>query len=319
MKNSYVNHINTSRERRFMSKKRVKVGYLRVSSEQQVLDRQRMNIKRICPDAVLIEEKYTGRTMNRPNWTKLMASCENGTISDIYFDEPSRMGRTAQDCFATYKHLYLDLGINLHFIKGSHINTDVYRESLEGGMSQVKVDSNDPAADKMLNSIFQAIQEYMLALIEKQIYLVFQEAENEVKLLGQRTKSGLAAAKRRGVRFDNNLGFHYKNREEWRCRYLIIKYHVDFGGEFNTNKVADIIKHSKQCTQKYIDTLKVEQGMIDVRESIYAEREPYNHEVIGADEYKEMEDQLWVERFGKHMKPIVLVDVPERKSMDTPE
>ena len=302
-----------------MGKKRVKVGYIRVSSEQQVLDRQRMNIKQACPDAILIEEKYTGRTMNRPNWTKLLASCENGTVSDIYFDEPSRMGRTAADCFATYKRLYLDLGINLHFIKGSHINTDVYKESLEGKMSQIKVDSADPAADKMLNSILQAIQEYMLALVEKQIYLVFQEAENEVKLLGQRTKSGLAAAKRRGVRFDNNKGLHYKNKEEWRSRYLIIRYHEDFGGQYNTAKVANIIKHSKSCTQKYIDTLKVEQNMLNAEDSNYADSRPYNHEIKGAKEFKVQEDKLWVERFGHHMIPIVLADTPENTNTDTPE
>ena len=300
-------------------KRKVKIGYLRVSSEMQVLDRQRRNIQQACPDAILIEEKYTGTTMDRPNWSKLMTSCENGIVSDIYFDEPSRMGRTAHDCFQTYKHLYLDLGINLYFLKGAHINTDVYNESLNNKMSEVNVSSTDPAADKMLNSIFVAIQEYMLALVEKQIYLVFQEAENEAKLLGQRTKSGLAAAKRRGVRFDNNLGCHYKNKEEWLCRYLIIKYHVDFGGVFGTDKVSEIIKHSKQCTQKYIDTLKVEQGMMQLDDSRYADDVPYNHEIADAHEFKRKEDELWVERFGYHMKPMILVENRVKRSTATLE
>lgn len=294
--------------RKDSSMKKVKVGYLRISSEAQILDRQRRNIKNACPEAILIEEKYTGTTMKRPNWTKLMASCEKGNVSDIYFDEPSRMGRTAKDCFDTYKHLYLDLGINLHFLKGSHINTSVYQQSLANKMSdKITADSADPAANKMLNAILEAIQEYMLALIEKQIFLVFQESENEAKLLGERTKSGLAAAKRRGVKFNNNLGYHYKNKEEWRCRYLIIKYHVDFGGVFGTKKVAVIINHSIQCTQKYIDTLKVEQGMMKLENSKYANKKEYNYEIIGAHEFKEMEDELWVERFGYHMKPIRIV------------
>ena len=300
-------------------KKKVKVGYIRVSSEQQILDRQRLNVKKACPDAVIIEEKYTGTTMKRPNWTKLIESCEKGNISDIYFDEPSRMGRTAQDCFKTYKHLYLDLGVNLHFIKGGHINTDVYRESLENSMQDISVNSQDAAADKMIHSIFEAIQEYMLALVERQIYLVFQEAENEAKLLGQRTKSGLAAARRRGVTFDNNLGLHYKTAEEWRCRYLIIKYHVDFGGVFGTQKVAEIIKHTKQGTLKYLETLKVEQGMMDIKDSKYAEKLPYNHEIRKAAEFKEAEEALWEEKFGKPMKPVQLVDHKLKRNTDTQE
>lgn len=289
-----------------MATKKVKIGYIRVSSEQQVLDRQRLNIKRACPEAIVIEEKYTGTTMKRPNWTKLMVSCEKGNVSDIYFDEPSRMGRTAADCFATYKHLYLDLGINLYFLKGSHINTDVYRESMQNQMKSISVNSNDDAANKMINSILDAIQEYMLALVERQIYLVFKEAEDEARLLGLRTKSGLAAAKRRGVKFNQNLGLHYRNNEEWRCRYLIIKYHKDFGGQFLTDKVAKIIKHSKNCTLKYLETIKVEQGMMFSEDAKHAEKRPYNYEIKGAEEYKIAEDELWVERFGHRMRKVKL-------------
>lgn len=289
-----------------MATKKVKIGYIRVSSEQQILDRQRLNIKRACPEAIVIEEKYTGTTMKRPNWTKLMVSCEKGNVSDIYFDEPSRMGRTAADCFATYKHLYLDLGINLYFLKGSHINTDVYRESMQNQMKSISVNSNDDAANKMINSILDAIQEYMLALVERQIYLVFKEAEDEARLLGLRTKSGLAAAKRRGVKFNQNLGLHYRNSEEWRCRYLIIKYHKDFGGQFLTDKVAKIIKHSKNCTLKYLETIKVEQGMMFSEDAKHAEKRPYNYEIKGAEEYKIAEDELWVERFGHRMRKVKL-------------
>ena len=293
--------------------KKLKIGYIRVSSDQQVVDRQRLNIKRACPECIIIEEHYTGTTMDRPNWNKLMIAAEKGKISDIYFDEPSRMGRTASDCFITYKHLFLDLKINLHFIKGSHIDTDVYNESLQSSMDKINVDSNDAAADKMINSIFEAIREYMLALVEEQIYLVFKEAENEAKRLGERTRSGIAAAKKRGVRFVTNQGYHFKNKEEWRCRLLVIKYHKDFGGIFDTPKVSAIIKHGDKYTLKILETIKVEQGLLRASKAKHANCEPYNYEIIGAEYFKEKENELWTERFGHSMKEIQLLPTPAQK------
>lgn len=296
-----------------MEQKKHKVGYIRVSTDLQVTMRQKLNIKRACPDCVIVEEYASGRSMNRPNWNKLMQSAEKGYISEIYFDEPSRMGRNAKECFSTYRHLFLDLGIRLCFIKGSHINTDVYNESLQYSMSRLDLQSNDEAADKMLNTIFSAIQEYMLALVEEQIYLVFKEAEDESKRLGERTRSGMEAASRRGVKFVTNQGYHYKNSEEWRCRYLVIKYHKDFGGIFTTKKVARIIKHTEKYTLKVLETIKIEQGMLDVSKAKYANKEPYNYEIKGAEKYREEENRLWMERFGHLMKEIGYLATPERK------
>lgn len=293
--------------------KKIKCAYLRVSTDDQILDRQRLNIKRICPECIVIEEHFTGTTMNRPNWNKLMQSAEKGYISDIYFDEPSRMGRTAEDCFKTYKHLFLDLGVNLHFIKGSHINTEVFNESLQSCMSKIEVKSDDKAADRMINTIFEAIREYMLALAEEQIYLVFKEAEDESKRLGERTKSGIAAAKRRGATFITNQGYHFKNREEWRCRLLVIKYHKDFGGIFDTKKVSQIIKHTDKYTKKIIETIKVEQGIIRKDQAPHANKEPYNYEIKDAEHYKEAENSLWMERYGRSMKQVKILPTPEQK------
>ena len=79
-------------------------GYVRVSTPQQKVQRQEVNIERRYPEAVLIVEKYTGTTMERPAWKKLLSIVKPGDT--IVFDEVSRMSRTVQEGFESYLALY---------------------------------------------------------------------------------------------------------------------------------------------------------------------------------------------------------------------
>ena len=46
-------------------------GYVRVSTLEQNKERQIQNILREYPKAVIMTEEYTGKTMDRPVWSKL--------------------------------------------------------------------------------------------------------------------------------------------------------------------------------------------------------------------------------------------------------
>ena len=46
-------------------------GYARVSTDRQRVERQIDNIKQAYPDAVVIQEEYTGSTIDRPKWKTL--------------------------------------------------------------------------------------------------------------------------------------------------------------------------------------------------------------------------------------------------------
>ena len=46
-------------------------GYCRISTPQQNIDRQIRNIKKEYPNALIIEEVYTGTSQDRPEWNKL--------------------------------------------------------------------------------------------------------------------------------------------------------------------------------------------------------------------------------------------------------
>ena len=43
-------------------------GYCRISRKQQNIERQIRNIKQEYPEAVIVQEAYTGTKLDRPEW-----------------------------------------------------------------------------------------------------------------------------------------------------------------------------------------------------------------------------------------------------------
>ena len=107
-------------------------GYARISTKKQSIERQIRNIKAEYPDAHIVQEAYTGTSVNRPEWNKLYSLLkENDTV---IFDSVSRMSRNAEDGFALYEELY-NKGVNLIFLKEHHIDTDTYKKALAGSIT----------------------------------------------------------------------------------------------------------------------------------------------------------------------------------------
>lgn len=281
--------------------KQFKIAYIRVSTQLQNPMRQRLNIAAKCPEAVVVEEKYTGTTMSRPQWNKIMQSAEKGMISDIYFDEPSRMGRTSDECFKCYKHLYFDLHVSLHFIKNSHVDTAVYEAALKSCIKEEKIKSGDEAADKMISQIMQAVHEYMLTMIEKQIWYAFKEAEDEATLLSMRTKSGIGLARSRGKRIGGQKGEHYKTRAEWAAIPLILKYYKGFEGTYDIAGIARIIGATYKTTRMYIANIYKEQEIANELTK-YADTRPYTRTISEIDSYKEEAEAIWRRLYKREMK-----------------
>ena len=69
-------------------------GYARISRKEQNIDRQLRNIKAAYPDAIMVQEAYTGtRFDGRVQFEKLLKSVKSGDT--IVFDSVSRMSRNA--------------------------------------------------------------------------------------------------------------------------------------------------------------------------------------------------------------------------------
>ena len=110
-------------------------GYARISTPKQNINRQISNIKAAYPDAIILEEVYTGTKIERKEFNKLLKKVNPGDV--IIFDEVSRMSRNAEDGFKLYKNLF-ERNIELVFLKEPHISTGTYKKALANNIEDKK-------------------------------------------------------------------------------------------------------------------------------------------------------------------------------------
>ena len=233
-------------------------GYVRISTKKQSLERQVRNIEKSFEGAIIIRETYTGKNINRPEFDKLLAKVKSGDT--IVFDSVSRMSRNAIDGFALYKELY-NKGVNLIFLKEPHINTETYRRELEKQIN-LNVSCGDNATNELLSTIFEALNRYILNLAERQISLVFDQAQKEVDDLRQRTREGIETARLNGKQIGRNTGAKIKVKKRKPITDLIRKYSKSFNGTLKDKDVIAIInatdglKVSRNTYYKYKKEIK---------------------------------------------------------------
>jgi DNA invertase Pin-like site-specific DNA recombinase len=214
-------------------------GYCRVSTRKQELMRQEKNIKELYPDAVIIKEKYTGTSMNREEWQKLIKRVNNK--STIVFDSVSRMSRNAQEGFEAYEELYAR-GVNLVFIKEPHINTEVYRNAINNSIQ--KTGGN-------VDYIIDGINKYLMALAREQIKIAFEQAEKEVIDIRARVKEGQEIARLNGKQIGGVTGAKYKVKKSAEAKEIILKHSKTFGGNLNDTEVMKLTGLSRNTYYKY--------------------------------------------------------------------
>lgn len=215
-------------------------SYNRISTNKQSIDRQIRNAKELYPNAIIVEEVFTGtKIYNRPKWNDLIKKVKAGDT--IVFDSVSRMSRNAEEGFATYKELF-DKGIELVFIKEPHINTETYKKALTGGIE---------LTGTMVDSILEGINKYLLALAEQQIKLAFEQSEKEVKDLQQRTKEGIETARLNGKQIGLEKGTKLTTKKSIEAKDQIIKYSKDFKGTLKDTEVIKLVGISINSYYKY--------------------------------------------------------------------
>ena len=230
---------NTITERK--SEKMNKIyGYCRVSTQTQSIDRQIRNIKQIYPEAIIIQEAYTGtKVEGRKQFQRLLKAVKDGDT--IIFDSVSRMSRNADDGIRLYFDLY-NKNVNLVFLKEHYIDTDIYRQN-----TQQKIQLTGTEED----ILFSAINHYFIKLAEKQIKIAFEQAQKEVDDLHIRTKEGIETARLNGKQIGQQHGasLHIKKKEPIKAE--IQKKSKDFNGTMTDKDLIKILGIARNTYYKY--------------------------------------------------------------------
>lgn len=214
-------------------------GYCRISRKEQSIERQERNITAAYPDAILIREAYTGTKIDRPEWVKLMKKLRAGDT--IVFDSVSRMSRNAGDGWTAYKEL-LSKGVSLCFLKEPQIDTAVYLDAMQGGVSMTGTDAD---------LILKGVNAYLLRLAERQIQLAFAQAEKEVEDLHQRTREGMETARLAGRTAGRRAGTVVETQKAKTAKEIIRKHYKRFGGTLDADETAKLAGISRNSFFKY--------------------------------------------------------------------
>ena len=219
-------------------------GYVRVSTLKQKVERQVANIKKEYPNAIIIDESYTGTSMDRPRWNKLVKALKPGDT--VVFDEVSRMARNAQEGFETYLDLY-NRDINLVFLKERHIDTEVYRQTLNNHIALTGTD---------VDCILEGVNKYLMILAKKQIEIAFNTAAQEVEYLHMRVSEGIARRKAEGKPVGRAKDSTIETKKAKQAKQDIMKHSKDFNGSLNDLDCMKLIGISRNSFYKYKRQLK---------------------------------------------------------------
>lgn len=233
-------------------------GYVRISTMKQSIKRQIDNIKSQYPEAIIIDETYTGTSIDRPQWKKLVdrikRESKKGNAITLVFDEVSRMSRNAEEGYSTYEELY-NMGIELRFIKEPYLNTDTVRQALNNRI-EVSVSTGNNATDDFVQGMIDLLNKFAMDMVKQNIIKAFEQAEHEVKYLQKRTKEGMMAADAGEKIRKARQGKTYETKKSKEAKKNIIKMSKEFEGTMKDIEVMKVLGLARNTYYKYKAELK---------------------------------------------------------------
>ena len=229
-------------------------AYCRVSTQRQSLSRQIDNISKVYPEATFFSDKYTGATLDRPNWNKLYKRLNAGDT--VVFDSISRMSRNADEGFALYMELF-NKGINLVFLNEPHCNTDVYQKT--------KAQAITKTGNEIADIYIMATNTVLQIIAKEYIKIAFDQAQKEREDLCKRVSDGMESKKiqlaKQGITVTYGLkkGTKLTTKKSIQAKEIIKKYSKDFDGTLKDIDVIKLAGISRNSYYKYKAEITKEQ------------------------------------------------------------
>ena len=171
-------------------------GYIRVSTAEQNEDRQLLAMQDIgISSGKIFMDKQSGKDFNRPQYKKLMRKLKSGDT--LYIKSIDRLGRNYEEIQNQWR---------------------IITKEKKADIVVIDMPLLDTRRDKNLLGTF--ISDIVLQLLSF-------VAENERVNIRQRQKEGIAAAKKRGVRFGrprkNMPPEFYESIEKWKSKEMSVQ------------------------------------------------------------------------------------------------
>ena len=111
--------------------------------------------------------------------------------------------------------------------------------------------------NEIADEFIKAINNVLMILAKKQIYLSFEQAQKEVDDLHKRTSEGIKTAKLRGKQVGRPVGAEIVSKKSVSAKHTILQHSKDFGGTLNDTDVLKLIGNiSRNTYYKYKKELK---------------------------------------------------------------
>lgn len=148
----------------------MKIGYCRVSTQEQDITRQIVKMQELgIEERFIFVDKATGKNFDRPEYQAMKKIIREGDV--VYFDALDRLGRNYDGIIKEWKHITRELKADIIVLENEALfNSQKYREMGDIG--------------KLMEDMFLALLSYV--------------AEQEIKKRYQRQMEGQAVARAKG-------------------------------------------------------------------------------------------------------------------------
>ena len=144
-------------------------------------------------------------------------------------------------------------------MKTPHINSETYKKALDNQIAVAAID--DKETNDLVQAIAAAINNYIMALAKKQIFLAFDTAEAEVNYLHQRVSEGVRMAQANGKQIGLTKGTKLTTKKSVAAKQTIMAKSKYFNGTLNDKDLIAVLGISANTYYKYKRELQEEENV----------------------------------------------------------